>query len=93
MSRNFQVTNGTATIAYLFKYPLKGDATIRACLAEVNTDQLEQDEILRFQTLRVVSASETMFRILEYLLAMTMPSVRPIKVLFKGRCIHVHVNL
>jgi hypothetical protein len=78
---NFQVTNGTATIGYLFKYPLKGDATIRACLAEVECGApSRRDEITNFQTLRVVSASEALFHILEYTLAVTTPPVRSVKV-------------
>jgi hypothetical protein len=40
---NFTVTNGTSTIVHLFKYPLKGDATIRACVTEDQTSQRAAD--------------------------------------------------
>jgi hypothetical protein len=63
--------------------PLKGDATIRACLAEVESGPpLRRDEITNFQTLRVGSASEALFSILEYTLAIRTPSVRSVKVRF-----------
>jgi hypothetical protein len=43
---NCHCTNGTASIGYLFKYPFKGDANIRACLADLNEDDGPRDEIL-----------------------------------------------
>jgi hypothetical protein len=78
---NCNCTNGTASIGYLFKYPFKGDASIRACLADLDDSEGPRDEILRFQTMRVVSASEAIFRLLEYPIAMVTPAVRSIKVL------------
>jgi hypothetical protein len=78
---NLNCTNGTASIAYLFKYPFKGDPTIRACLAELNDNEAAPDEIRVFQTMRVVSTSEAVFRLLEYPIAMVTPAVHSVKVL------------
>jgi hypothetical protein len=78
---NYNCTNGTATIGYLLGYPFKGDSTIRASLAEVADADEPRDEIRQFQTLRVVSSSEAVFRLLEYPIAMVTPAVHDIKVL------------
>jgi Helitron helicase-like domain at N-terminus len=80
----FMVTSGTAAIGYLLQYNCKGDATIRAKIAEAREECAERgcavDEVQVYQTHRVVSASEAVLRTTGHRMIVVSPPVKTIRI-------------
>jgi Helitron helicase-like domain at N-terminus len=78
------VTSGTTSIGYLLQYNCKGDATIRAKIAEAREECAERgcavDEVQVFQTHRVVGASEAMLRVDGHRMIIVNPPVTTIRI-------------
>lgn len=90
---NAEPTAGTASIGYLFQYPLKGDATVRAAIAEAQFPEGgaagekpgKVDEVGIYQSHRSVSSSEAMFRIAGFNIVKAHPPVSTVKVLLDNQ--------